>query len=585
MNAGAKVRILLACFGLVALFIGFGIRLYYLQVVKHHYYSQIAAEQHDYKEIIYAQRGLIMDANHEVLANNEPVNTVVADGSLMTNRDSLTAILSKTLHMDSAALSKRLDTTRRYVVLKKEVPVSVTRQIKAELHAQHLRGIFFEPAFTRTYPNGEMLCHVLGFVNSANQGVAGVERSLNKYLHGHDGFRYIEHDRKGRELVPYRGDSVPARDGNNVQLTIDMNLQNIVETALDAAVKKYHPECATVIMVRPQTGEILALASRPGYDPNDVSKTMSEKDAHRRMKDVAIQDVFEPGSTFKIVTTSAALNEKVITPDTIIHCGGGSFYYKGNTLHDDHPNGDLTVSGILIKSSNIGAAHLGLKLGEQRLYEYIRRFGFGDISGVMLPGEIRGLVYPPYRWSKISITHIPMGQEVAVTPMQTVYAMSTIANGGHLMLPQIVHQVTNAKGEVVANYPPVQVRQVVRPDVANKIHNYLKGVVSKKGTARYAAVPGFQVAGKTGTAQKIDPVHGGYMHNKYVVSFVGFMPADHPAFCMIVLLDAPKTKPGMCFGGLVAAPIFSEIAQKAASYLNLTPTLPLPPEKVANARH
>jgi cell division protein FtsI (penicillin-binding protein 3)/stage V sporulation protein D (sporulation-specific penicillin-binding protein) len=357
-----------------------------------------------------------------------------------------------------------------------------------------------------------------------------------------------------------------------VRLTIDMNLQNIVETELDAACQEFKPKKAIVILMRPQTGEILAIANRPNFDPNDIrTKPASYIQEHEAdMKDCAITDEMEPGSTFKMVTAAAALNEHEVQPDSVIFCENGAFSYGGRYLHDHHPYGDLTVEDILVKSSNIGAAKLGMGLGEQRLYSYIRAFGFGERTGVALPGEIPGLVYPPHRWSKLSITRIPMGQEVAVTPLQTIVALSAIANGGRLMMPQIVHDITDGEGHVVSSFPPVEIRRVVSSEAAREVTKALIQVVSPRGTAALAKVSGFVAAGKTGTAEKIDP-KGGYMPGKYIVSFCGFLPADDPAFVCLVMLDDAQTKPDQDYGGLVAGPIFSRIGEKVARYMNLEP--------------
>jgi cell division protein FtsI/penicillin-binding protein 2 len=389
---------------------------------------------------------------------------------------------------------------------------------------------------------------------------------MQEFLQGTDGYRYIEMDRTGREIVPYRGLETPAKDGCDVTLTVDMGLQNIVESELAAACAEYKPKDAAAIMMRPQTGEILAAASWPTFDLNKPGQSTPEQ-----TKDRPIVDMIEPGSTFKIVTTSAVIEEKLVTPETTVFCENGRFQYAGRVLRDAHPLGLLTVHQVLEKSSNIGVAKLALQLGDTKLYEYVRRFGFGERTGVALTGEIPGLVNPPHRWSKLDITRIPMGQSVAVTPIQMVTAMSAIANGGKLMKPMIISKITDPDGRPVASFEPEVVRQVISHETAKKITAALKDVVSKQGTAQKAAVKGFTVAGKTGTAQKIDP-KGGYMQGRYVVSFVGFMPADEPRFTLLVLLDDPVTKAGEAYGGLVAGPIFSRMAEKAARYLDLSPT-------------
>jgi cell division protein FtsI (penicillin-binding protein 3)/stage V sporulation protein D (sporulation-specific penicillin-binding protein) len=446
------------------------------------------------------------------------------------------------------------------------VPIAAAAALKEKLRAQNLRGIYFEKDTTRIYPNGSMLCHVIGFTDFEHRGIQGVESSMEEYLHGQDGYRFIEHNRAGQEIVLYRGQERAPRDGYQVHLTIDLNLQNIVENEIDAAVRQYSPQKATIILMRPQTGEILAMANRPAFDLNERSEAKPEQ-----MKNRAIIDMMEPGSTFKIVTAAAALNEHKVRPDTTIFCENGIWNFGGRPLHDHKAYSDLSVQDILVKSSNIGAAKLALSIGEQKFYEYIRRFGFGDRTGVELPGEIPGVIRPPQTWSKISITRIPMGHEVGVTPLQMTIAMATIANGGKLITPRIVKSITTEDGKTITTFSPTVLRQVISPETAAQVGNALRGVVSDRGTAAAAAVPGFTISGKTGTAQKVDP-KGGYEQGKYVVSFSGYLPSDHPEFVGLVVLDDAKTAtPELNYGGLVAGPIFARIAEKAARYLDLQP--------------
>ncbi|MDQ2866913.1 MAG: penicillin-binding protein 2 [Verrucomicrobiota bacterium] len=568
MNWNGRTRCALVAIGFIALFSVFSIRLIYLQLVMHRVYASKAAETHVRKQPIYADRGLITDVNGEVLARNVPVETVVADTSRLNKErlDETIALLHSQLDLPTSELREKLGSDRRYLVLKREVARATADALTAQLRAEKLSGIYFEHDTTRIYPNGAMLCHVLGFTDFDHKGIQGVESSMEEYLRGEDGYRYIEHNVSGQEIVMYRGQERAPRDGYNVHLTVDLNLQNIVENEIDAAMREYSPQKATIILMRPQTGEILAMANRPNFDLNKRSTAKPEQ-----MKNRAIIDMMEPGSTFKIVTAAAALNEKKVRPDTSIFCENGSFLYGGRTLHDHKAYGDLSVRDILVKSSNIGAAKLALSVGDQKFYEYIRRFGFGERTGVELPGEISGLIRPPQSWSKISITRMPMGHEVGVTPLQMTVAMATIANGGKLITPRIVKSVTGPDDKVVSEFTPTFVRQVIDPKTAAQIVDALRGVVSDRGTAAAAAVPGFTIAGKTGTAQKVDP-HGGYEKGKYVVSFSGFLPADHPEFVGLVVLDDAKTaNPELNYGGLVAGPIFSRIAEKAARYLDLAP--------------
>jgi cell division protein FtsI (penicillin-binding protein 3) len=351
-----------------------------------------------------------------------------------------------------------------------------------------------------------------------------------------------------------------------VQTTINLGIQSIIESELKSACEKYKPKGATIIVMQPQTGAIMAMASWPTFDNNNANNAAPEV-----TKNHAILDMVEPGSTFKIVATSAAFEEGIVNTETRIYCEGGRFLYGGRTLRDHHPYGDLTVHEILMKSSNVGVAKLALQLGEQRFYDYVRRFGFGDRTGIDLPGEISGKVNPPFNGDKVAITRVPMGQAVCVTPIQLSAAMSAIANGGRLMMPQVVSKITAKDGHIISRFEPVAVRRVVSTETSNKIVDALIDVVSKKGTAEQASVEGFRVAGKTGTAQKVNPAGGGYLAGKYVVSFCGFMPADNPAFVAYVLLDDANTEPNGNYGGLVAAPIFSKVATRVARLLDLQP--------------
>ena len=586
MKWNSRIRCALVCLVFVALFSGFSFRLIYLQMIKHDEYAGLAAEKHVYKQIICAERGAIFDANNEVLAHNVPVETVVADATHLNNLDAIVDVVSDELKLPAYELAEKLHGDRRYIVIKREVPEVVADALREKLRSQNLRGIYLEHDATRIYPNGSMLCHVIGFTDFEHHGIQGVEASMEEYLHGQDGYRYIEHNRAGQEIVLYRGQERASRNGYQIHLTVDLHLQNIVENEIDAAMREYTPTKATIILMRPQTGEILAMANRPHFDLNLRSQAEPEQ-----MKNRAITDMMEPGSTFKIVTAAAALNEKKVRPDSMIFCENGVWNFGGAALHDHRPFADLSVKDILVKSSNIGAAKLALSVGDQKFYEYIRRFGFGERTGIELPGEISGRIRSPQFWSKISITRIPMGHEIGVTPLQMTVAMAAIANGGKLITPRIVKSIATDEGKTISSLSPVVLRQVISPQTARQIGDALRGVVSDRGTAAAAAIPGFTIAGKTGTAQKVDP-KGGYEQGKYVVSFSGYVPADHPEFVgLVVLEEAHTSKPELNYGGLVAGPIFARIGEKAARYLDLQPReeirKALPVERVAltNASH
>ncbi|MEI6560745.1 MAG: penicillin-binding protein 2 [Verrucomicrobiota bacterium] len=603
MNKTAKVRAIIACFGLVCCFTGFSARLAYLQVDQHEKFERLAAEKHVKKQAILAGRGEIRDINGELLATNEPLSTVVADGSVIASGKvppaEIAGLLADLLGIPKAGLAKKLDTQRKYVVLKRSVNEADTTAITKRFEdyqantKKPIRGIFFESDTRRVYPNNESLCHVLGFMGQKQgegaeeverMGVEGVERSMDKWLRGYDGFRYIERDRTGKEIVPYRGQERSARDGCDVRLTIDMRLQHIVESELDELYKKYHPQFTTAIMMDPKTGRILAMANRPCFDPNDLSRGASEM-APEKMKNCAVINIVEPGSVFKIVPVSAALNDKLVSLDTVIGCEGGHWNYGGKILkdhgHGDHP--DLSVFDVVVKSSNIGSAKLGMKLGEQRFYEYVRNFGFGERTGINLPGEVAGIVHSPKSagWSKLSIARMPMGQGVCVTPIQMVTAMSVIANGGKLFMPQIIDSVVDKDGTPVVRFDPVPLRQVVGAKAAADLRSALKEVVSKRGTAYAATIPGYSAGGKTGTAQIAKPGGGGYYDNRFVTSFVGFFPVDDPQVVCLVMVDDAKASENLNYGGLVAGPAFSHIGEQTARYLNIPPDVQIPPEGIA----
>jgi cell division protein FtsI (penicillin-binding protein 3)/stage V sporulation protein D (sporulation-specific penicillin-binding protein) len=561
----------MACGLMGIVFTGFSARLIQLQVSKHEEYTALAAQKHSIRLAVPAHRGMILDRNGEILAANIPVRKVVVDGSHVKNPEALATLAGSFLGIPKATFVKELQTRSKYKVLLPDLEEEKALALQRAMEEKSLRGIYFHQNTTRTYPNGPLLSHVLGFLarkdpNDENVvGVEGIERSMENYLRGIDGFRHIERDRTGREIMVYRGQEQAPRHGMNVQLTIDMGMQAILEAELDNAFRELKPDNATGVIVDPKTGEILAMTSRPTFDLNQINSAK-----HEEMKNRAIFDMVEPGSTFKIVVASGALTERVVTQKTLIYCENGAFSYGGRILRDHHGYGQMNVHDILMKSSNIGSAKMALMMGDQKFYEYVRRFGFGERTGVALPGEIPGLVHPPARWDRLTITRMPMGQSVAVTPLQMAMGMSVIANGGKLMRPQIVKSIQDKDGHEVLSMKPEVVREVIPPETARFVGGALTEVVSERGTAALARVSGFTVAGKTGTAQKVDS-KGGYAAGKYVVSFIGYIPAEDPRFVCLILIDDAKLSSGLNYGGLVAAPIFSRVAEKAARYLDLVP--------------
>jgi len=572
MTRRSHRRAFVVCGVMALVFTGFSARLIHLQVTKHDEYSALAAAKHSIRLEVPARRGMILDRNGEILATSVPVRKVIIDGSHVNDPAALAVLASPYLGISVEKLREELKTESKYKVLVAELAEEKFLKLGKAMQDHSLRGLYFHPNSVRTYPNGRMLSHVLGFLARKDPndehlvGVEGIERQFETALRGEDGFRHIERDRTGREIVIYRGQEQPAKDGQTVQLTIDMGLQAILENELDNTFRDARPASVVGVIVEPKSGEILAMASRPDFDLNDINSAEPEG-----MKNRAIMDMLEPGSIFKIVVASAALSEKVVNDRSLVYCENGRFAYGGRTLHDHHGYGNLDVHDILMKSSNIGSAKLGLMLGEGRFYEYVRRFGFGERTGVDLPGEIRGLVPPPAHWDKLTITRMPMGHAVAVTALQATMAMAVIANGGDLMRPKILRSICDSEGHLIKKSKSEIVRRVVPEACARFVGDALTSVVSDRGTAILASVNGYSVAGKTGTAQKLNP-KGGYLKDRYVVSFVGYMPAEDPRFVCLIMVDDAKLSANLNYGGLVAAPVFSRVAEKAARYLDLVPS-------------
>jgi cell division protein FtsI/penicillin-binding protein 2 len=561
---GTGARIGLVCLLLVGVFTAFAWRLVHLQVLRHEEFVRLASQKHSIRKDIPATRGRILDRNGEELAVNIPVRTVVADCTHIQDASALAAVAAPFLGMSvgelTAKLSPAVMAKRAYLVIKKEVAEEKAQDMIEAMERAKLRGLRLEEAQIRSYPNGNMLCHVLGFVDrNSGRGIDGIEKSLDAELRGRDGFRMIEHDRKGLEVVTYRGQEQPPEHGSDVRLTIDMGLQAIVENEIDATCRELRPAGAAAILVDPESGDILAMASRPDFDPNRFNEAKPEA-----MRNHVIADMYEPGSVFKIVVASGALNDGTVNERTRIFCENGLFHYGGKTIKDHHKGGDMSLAEILQYSSNIGSAKMSLMMKDQSYYDYVRSFGFGEKTGIPLQGEISGMVNPPHRWDMLTKTRMAFGQSVSVTPIQMIMGMSCIANGGRLTKPRLV---LSRGGGSPASEPPAA-RQVVREETAKFIAGALQKVVSKEGTAPLAAIDGFTVAGKTGTAQKVSP-HGGYYADRFIVSFAGFFPAEHPRLVGLVVVDDAAVGASANYGGLVAAPVFSKIGTRAARYLDL----------------
>ncbi len=578
-----------------------------IQVFHHEEFNNKAKERHVKTIVMDPRRGNILDARGNLLATSLFVKTVCADPSMIGPYGSdLAKALSSSLEIEEGLLRTKLKPklyrdsngtlcTNKFVVLKRKVTRKKWQEItesinqidfgidesnltrgQKQLISRAKRSIhtLSKKDQLRLYPGRRLASHVLGFVGGVDHtGKEGIESVLDSKLTGTQGWRITEADSRRREVVSFRQQDVAARNGLNVRLTIDSGIQHIVESELDKAMAKHRPKGMTVIIVVPSTGEIVAMANRPDFDPNNPG---SYPAGHRRNR--AVTDIAEPGSTFKAVTVAAALNERQVSLGTVFNCEGGAFYYGGRRLRDDHSYSRLNVKEIIKKSSNIGSAKIALGLGSAKLHQYISEFGFGERTRINLPGEVRGTLHPLARWNKLSITRVPMGHEVTATPIQMVMMFSAVANKGKLMRPKLLRQLEDEQGKVVVRYHSESVRQVVSSETALKVTEALKTVVQPGGTAVRAGMGYFSVAGKTGTAQKA--IRGRYVPGKYYSSFVGFFPADRPVLCIYVALDEPT---GDYYASQTAAPIFRSIAERSASYLGVRPDLVVPNSVVSRS--
>ena len=435
-----------------------------------------------------------------------------------------------------------------------------------------IKGVYGNRKYSRTYPSGKLAAHVLGYVNHEETPVTGVERFFDYYLRGQDGWRETERDGRRRELAQFRAREVAPADGLNVALSVDLMVQHIVEQEVARLAAEYNPESVSVIVSEPSTGAVMAMANYPTYDPNEFYNTKKYPIDSQRNR--ALTDLIEPGSTFKIVPAAAALNEGIVAPEDIFQTGVERVSYKGRSLKlpsDHHTYDSLSMHDIVVKSSNRGAAHLGLILGENRLHDYAEAFGFGEKTGFDLGGEVSGTLHSVKNWDGLTITRLPMGHAVSATPMQIHGAMSVIANKGVLMEPLIAERVFDAVGNDIVHFSPKAKRRVVSTEVAQTVADMLVDVVGKDGTARKAAIDNYSVAGKTGTTQKI--VNGKYSRQHHVASFSGFFPANKPALVITVVVDEPQLK-GVGYGGSVSAPAFRNIAEACIAYLGIRPSRP-----------
>ena len=546
-------RLILLKIVFLVCFVSIIFRLGLIMFVEHEAYFSKAKLQQVKKQEIIPKRGNIYDRTGRELAVSLEKESLFIDPASVKSDETI-SVLKHYIKVDTDHIINQAEKNKRFLWLERKVDHSVVEKIKA----LKIEGVGFVTEGARFYPKGFLASHILGFVNVDEHGMEGLERYYDRYLKAEKSSKSVLTDARGKKLSD--GDLRDVK-GNNIFVTIDEGLQYIVEKYLDEAIKKWHASSGTVIMMDPFTGEILALANRPTYDPNSLK---SIKDIGI-IRNRAITDLYEPGSTFKIVTATAALEEGIVKPSTKFDCSQGYIEVGGKRVKDAHKQGVLTFEEVIQKSSNVGTIKIAMMLGKEKLYHYIKKFEFGEKTGIDLPGEISGYVRPTQKWSGTSIGAIPIGQEVAVTAIQILRAYSTIANGGYLVKPFVVSEIHSPEGNIL--YKAVIHRErVVSEKTARIMREVLKKVTEDGGTATAAKLDGNNVAGKTGTAQKYNPKTGGYSKDSYVSSFVGFIPADNPCIAMIVVIHDPK---GMHYGGVVAAPVFKAISDEALAYLNV----------------
>jgi cell division protein FtsI (penicillin-binding protein 3) len=550
---------------LLLLLCGFGVvlsRLVTLQILQAAELTVKADRQHQKTVSFEGARGAIVDRHGKMLAMNLEVPSVFGVPTVLDSPARTARLLSPVLHVRTDELERKLRQDRGFVWLARKLDPEQGRR----LEQLSMEGIGVVMEGRRFYPKGPLLSHVLGFAGMDGEGLEGVELRYEPYLHGEKRVTVLQRDALGRTVFPKGLAEQSPAPGHSLALTIDEVIQYTAEKELEEAVARTHAKSGTMIVLEPQTGALLALAISPRFDPNAVSALGPD-----RWRNRALTDAYEPGSTMKAIVAAAALQEGVMRPDTLVFGEYGRLAVANTVIHDHEKLGWVSFAQVIQKSSNIGAAKTGIVLGDRRLYRYLQAFGFGQRTDIDLPGEATGLLKHPRDWGRRSVASISMGQEIGVTPIQMVSAMAAIANGGVLMKPFVVSEIRDAEGRVLKQMVPQVKRRIVSPETARDVTAILEGVVTD-GTGGKAAISGFRVAGKTGTAQKIDPRTGTYSTSQFVGSFVGFVPADHPRLAMIVVIDEPQ---GEAWGGTVAAPVFNRVGAQVLNYLGVSSSEPV----------
>jgi cell division protein FtsI (penicillin-binding protein 3) len=552
-----------ACFWMMAVF---G-RLTYLQLIRHSEYMSRAMKQQRRTMEIDPKRGTIYDRNMRPLAMSVPVQSAFAIPSEMKDTEMAARLLSGVLRVPPNTLREKLESGSTFVWIKRKM----AQEEEEAVRSLNLKGIYFQEENKRYYPKLDMGAHVVGFVDVDEHGLGGIEYEYDNLIRGKGEKIVVMADARQQK---FDGSEAHQDPGESVVLTLDEKIQYIAERELAAVIQKVHAPAGSVIVQDPNTGAILALANWPKYNPNSATSVPTEA----RM-DRAVSAIYEPGSTFKLVTLAAAFDQNLIRPEEVFNCENGSIVVAGHRIHDHKKYGDLTVAEILANSSDVGAIKIALKLGPPRFNDYIHAFGFGSPTGVDLPGESRGLVQRLDHWGSFSIGSISMGQEVGVTPLQMINAVSAVANGGLLYKPRVVEEMRRGDHVLPLEGPsaPAEPRRVIRPETAATMRRLMEGVILN-GTGKSARLDGWTAGGKTGTAQKIDPATGRYSRTKVIASFTGFAPINNPAVTILVSIDSPEGWPHD--GATVSAPVFKRIAEQVLPYLDVPRDVPINPRLV-----
>jgi cell division protein FtsI (penicillin-binding protein 3) len=587
-----RLRVLYV-FAFFAVWVGIiGARLVFLQVFCHHEFVEKAARQQQRTFEVAPRRGVLYDRNLHELAMTVLADSVYAvPNEIGDARPATAAALAKVVHIDPTDsftsekfILARLNASKNFAWIARKQDPAIIEKVKA----LNLKGVYVQKEFKRFYPDNQLASEVLGYVGLDDNGLGGLEQNFDDELHGTPGRMLTALDARRHVLGSEEREPLP---GDNLVLSIDANIQFMAEQELDRNMERTKSLNGTIVVQDPHTGQILALAIRPTFNPNDFRHATTDL-----LRDHAVSDVYEPGSTFKLVAYSAALEEKVATPDSKIDCQGGAITIAGRTTHDDNDairfehrfNNVISTSQALWESSDVAAIKLALRMGQDKFYQYIRAYGFGQRTGIELPAETRGLLKPVKRWEPTSIGSIPMGQEVGVTPIQLITMVSTIANGGMYLPPHILLKSTDLrkgdpKLQPVTFHPsgdmpnplPEGAHRVISTMTSAEMRKMMEGVVVN-GTGRFAQLDGYSAAGKTGTAQKIDVHTHTYSKTKYIASFVGFAPVNNPAISVAIVMDSPEA--GGHHGAQASAPAFHELAQQILEYLGVPHDQDLKPQ-------